>query len=345
MLQRIIWKIHLVFWLLALVVGSASTSLAATPSITGFTPTKGAAGDNVIITGANFVFPNLSSNKVKFNGTRAAVTMAPSGDHLVVTVPEKAIPGPITIDNSHGSVTSPNAFEVISTKDQIASSGTAPGPGDRKILDTYMSGFRMADVADSPEYYASPGSKLWVDSHVDNKGNVIVHFAENWTNPKVGSEVVNPDYSKQCTGGLVKPGVKYSIKAIELQDTAALSRGADYGLLVVPYKFHISDHSLSGAATVGGYAGMQIASPGVAISLVGAAGVGVVPVTTVQNGTSTTNNAASFTVAGGTIISLTKAGLFQIGILCGLDWAGKGSQYKHEGKPWIALSFGTNLTK
>jgi hypothetical protein len=49
--------------------------------------------------------------------------------------------------------------------------------------------------------------------------------------------------------------------------------------------------------------------------------------------------------AGGFIVNLTKSGLFQIGLLSGFDWAGKGSQYKYEGKPWISVSFGTNFTK
>jgi hypothetical protein len=96
---------------------------------------------------------------------------------------------------------------------------------------------------------------------------------------------------------------------------------------------------------VGGYLGWKIDKPGIGISGVVSAGVGVVPVTTQQNGVSTTNNAASFTAAAGLIFTLTKAGMFQAGVLIGADWAGKESQYKYEGKPWIAISFGTNLTK
>jgi hypothetical protein len=117
----------------------------------------------------------------------------------------------------------------------------------------------------------------------------------------------------------------------------------DYGVLVIPYKFHTSDQSLTGEATLGGFAGYQLTWPGVAISTVISAGVGVVNLTKQENGTSTTNNAPSFTAAGGFIISLTKSNLFQIGLLCGLDWAGEGKQYKYEGKPWIAFSFGQTL--
>jgi len=336
------------FWTFVLVVGSVSTALAANPIISGFTPKKGSVGDNVIINGADFIFPNLSSNKVKFNDKPATVTILPSEKQLVVTVPKGAISGPITITNSYGSVTSTNSFEVISSIDQIASSGSAPGAGDRKELDAFISGFTLADGSNDIVYYAPPKAILWVDTKKDNDGYVTVHFVCGFLSAvcsKTSSGYVKPESGPYKDGNIVDLHVEYKIEASKLQNYPAQSRGMDYGLLVVPYKFHLSDQSLTGEATLGGYAGYQLTWPGIAISTVLSAGVGVVNLTKQENGISTSDNAASFTAAGGFIINLMKSGLFQIGILCGFDWAGKGSQYKHEGKPWIAISFGTNLTR
>lgn len=330
---------------LLLVVYSVAPALSAGPAISSFLPTKGSPGDNIIINGKGFVFANVSSNKVSFNGKLAKVAVMPTESQLVVTVPD-TITGVITVENSNGpKATSDNVFEVIPTGKQIASSGTAPGRGDRKILNTYISGFKMADFANSTEYYAPPGSILWVDSIVNDKGNLLVHFAENWTNTHVGTELNDTKYKELCKGGVVSPGIKYTINAIELQNTSAQSQGFDYGLLVVPFKFHMSDHSLSGEATLGGYGGYQYSWPGVAVSLVASAGVGVVNITKQVDGVSKESNAASFSAAGGLVISLTKSDMFQIGLLVGLDWAGKGNQYKYERDPWVSVSFGTNFTK
>jgi hypothetical protein len=341
-------KFNLLFWAFVLVVGSASTSLAANPSISGFTPKKGSVGDNIIINGEGFVFANLSSNTVRFSGKRAVVAVAPTANQLVVTVPDGAIPGRISVVNSNGQVDSNEAFEVIATSNQIASSGSAPGPGDRKELDTFINGFMIADGSSNTVYYAPPEAILWIDTKKDNEGYVTVHFVCGFLSAacdKTSSGYVKPESGLYKDGNIVDLHVEYKIEASKLQNYPAQSRGMDYGLLVVPFKFHLSDQSVTGEATLGGYAGYQLTWPGIAISTVLSAGVGVVNLTKQANGVSTESNAASFTAAGGFIINLMKSGLFQIGILCGFDWAGKGSQYKYEGKPWIAVSFGTNFTK
>ena len=144
---------------------------------------------------------------------------------------------------------------------------------------------------------------------------------------------------------IVQPNVPYSVSADNLQSSAITNAGIDYGLLVTPYKFHFSDQSLSGAATIGGYAGYHLAGEGAGVQAVLSGGLGVVPITKVENGTTNTSNAASLSLSGGFIINLMKSGMFQVGLLFGVDWAGNGSQYKYDGKPWFAFSFGTNFTK
>ena len=90
-------RIRLLMGALLLVVSFTTAVFAAGPSISNFTPCKGSVGDNVIIYGEGFVFPNLSSNKVRFRDKRAKVVVAPNANQLVVTVPDGAIPGPISI--------------------------------------------------------------------------------------------------------------------------------------------------------------------------------------------------------------------------------------------------------
>lgn len=339
MLKRTANPYHVIGALMLVLIYVAPV-LSEELSITDFSPKKGAVGDNIIIYGKGFAFHNLSSNKVKFNNKPADVVFAES-TRIVTTVPKGAIPGAISITNNNNGYTySKNAFEVVVTSDQIASSGTALGKGDRVILDTYLSGIKNPDVPDN-EYYASPDSKIWV-SEIDSSGKAHIRFKENWSNKEVGTGKKNDEYDAINKGGLVKPGIEYTIETVKLQHAPVSIQGVDYGVLVVPYKFHFTDQTLTGEATLGGYAGYRYSWPGFALTVpLISAGVGVVNVTT----TGETKSSPSFSLATGTIITLTKNGLFQIGLLGGLDWAGKGNNYKYEGRPWVAVSFGTNITK
>ena len=65
------------------------------PTITSFTPTEGVVGTVVTINGSNFS-PNLSENKVDFNGTNAVVTSA-STTSIVTSVPQGARSGLISV--------------------------------------------------------------------------------------------------------------------------------------------------------------------------------------------------------------------------------------------------------
>lgn len=337
------FKSHVMLIPLLILLLFASRASSQDLEVYDFKPKKGSVGNNIIIYGKGFAFNNVTSNTVKFGEKRAFVSIVSSdGNQLVATVPQGAITDQIKIINHKVETVSQDVFEVIPTSGQIASSGTAPGPGDRKILKTYLPGFRKTYGSDDSEYYAPPDATLWVISRNDDK-TVNVRFTTNWTDDSIGSPATCPE--QPCKGKIVRPDVSYTISSSELQRAAAFNRGWDYGLLAVPYKYHPTDQSLTGEATLGGYAGYQYSWPGVAITIpVFSAGVGVVNVTNDTGKETSSRSAASFTVASGFIINLTKSGLFQIGALYGIDWAGKGNHYKYDGKPWIAISFGTNLS-
>jgi alpha-tubulin suppressor-like RCC1 family protein len=82
------------------------------PTISGFTPSTGAPGDTVTITGTHFP-TSASAVTVTIAGVQAAVTNATS-TQLTVTVPTMGnATGPIVVTTSGGSATSADTFSVV----------------------------------------------------------------------------------------------------------------------------------------------------------------------------------------------------------------------------------------
>jgi len=104
------------FGLSPLLAGAASAtplplpldSTSAAPSITGFTPTTGSAGDPVTITGMNFA----AVDSVRFNGAPASFTITDDSS-ITATVPPGATTGPVTVSSPGGTATSAGDFEVV----------------------------------------------------------------------------------------------------------------------------------------------------------------------------------------------------------------------------------------
>ncbi|GGK81462.1 hypothetical protein GCM10012284_14360 [Mangrovihabitans endophyticus] len=84
---------------------------AVTPSISGFSPGLGAAGDTVTIAGTGFA-GTTAGNSVAFGATRARVTAA-SATSLTVTVPGAAGSGRITVATAAGTATSGGDFVAV----------------------------------------------------------------------------------------------------------------------------------------------------------------------------------------------------------------------------------------
>ncbi|MBC7880371.1 MAG: hypothetical protein H7Y37_03490 [Anaerolineae bacterium] len=98
-----------------------------TPTITGFSPTSGAVGTPVLISGINFT----GATAVKFNGIDATTYAVNSDIQISATVPSGATTGPITIVTPIGSGSSFSIFTVIMAGAPMLSSFTpqigAPG--------------------------------------------------------------------------------------------------------------------------------------------------------------------------------------------------------------------------
>ncbi len=92
------------------------------PTITSFSPLKGAPGVTVIIKGTNFT----GAASVTFNGTPAGYTVT-SATRIAATVPAGATTGPIRVGTAFGPVTSAGTFTVAPRITGFAPQGGDPG--------------------------------------------------------------------------------------------------------------------------------------------------------------------------------------------------------------------------
>jgi hypothetical protein len=86
---------------------SSSFTVIKQPTITSFSPTSGAVGITVTITGTNYI----GTTEVKFNGVSASFTVV-SATSITATVPAGATMGKISVTNPAGTATSTNNFTV-----------------------------------------------------------------------------------------------------------------------------------------------------------------------------------------------------------------------------------------
>ncbi len=106
-----------------LLLGALADPAAAAPSISGFSPTSGPAGCQVIITGSGF----SGVTSVSFNGHSAIFTQN-SSSQITATVPANATTGPIAVTQPGGTATSSTDFTVASTSCPTITS-FSPGSG------------------------------------------------------------------------------------------------------------------------------------------------------------------------------------------------------------------------
>lgn len=90
---------------------AVSRNSSAQFRIVAFAPTRGKAGDEVVIFGSGFI-ADPAQNSVSFNGAPATITAA-SANALTVTVPSGVTTGPISVSNANGSGVTAQPFIVV----------------------------------------------------------------------------------------------------------------------------------------------------------------------------------------------------------------------------------------
>lgn len=114
------------------------------------------------------------------------------------------------------------------------------------------------------------------------------------------------------------------------------------GVLVVPYKYGLANHSLSNSSvTLGAFAGYTVDWLGSNWTFPFVAGISNVSVPSVQNGAATSVNKAGLSIATG--LMFKPSGLITTGILFGVDQLGANSGYKDNGKVWLGVYVGAGF--
>ena len=149
------------------------------------------------------------------------------------------------------------------------------------------------------------------------------------------------DTAGECgTTALVKPGQAVLVDPEMLRKSPPERYGWTYGTLVVPYKYQIQgDRSLSGGATLGGYAGFRGSLfNGPTLVFMGFAGATKVDVPTTRNGQAVTESVAGLSYGVGLLGSIKDA--FKVGFVIGTDRVDNKLGYVNNGKAWVSFSLG-----
>lgn len=115
------------------------------------------------------------------------------------------------------------------------------------------------------------------------------------------------------------------------------------GVLSVPYKWHLSDKSVTVGSTIGGYLGYR-AKTWRNLSVTPIIGGGLAMVSGDLPGLPGTSTSTGISLASGLIGTVgTGSTGVQWGVLVGVDWLGHSANYRYEGKPWLAFEVGYNF--
>lgn len=119
---------------------NSSSSFSATPSLSGFTPSSGAVGSSVVITGTNFT----GATAVRFNATNAGSFTVNSPTQITATVPPGVSSGTIRVTTPAGSVTSSGTFSVTAPSPSLTSFSPTSGAAGTQLVTLTGSNFTGA---------------------------------------------------------------------------------------------------------------------------------------------------------------------------------------------------------
>lgn len=136
-----------------------------------------------------------------------------------------------------------------------------------------------------------------------------------------------------CAACVTQPPASAAATTVPAPRAAQIAPPTQYGfvggVLTIPFKFHLSDDSMTGGSTLGGYLGWKASWMGLTATPIVSAGMAM----------PTGNYGPGLTVATGLIGSVASSPI-DWGIVLGADWFAKSANYPYEGKPWIAVEIG-----
>ncbi|MDO6693841.1 hypothetical protein Q4574_11125 [Aliiglaciecola sp. 3_MG-2023] len=189
----------------------------------------------------------------------------------------------------------------------------------------------------------------------DNNDEYAIEFLDIYqvVEKKPKAEATKDDYKTYSVSDVVE-GKVYYLKKEEVQGVPIEKKveqsfgGLVSGPLIVPFKYRLSDKSISGDATVGYYAGWGwdtsfwgYSERYVTFTPFLSAGLTQVSVSSVDDeGNVTDENKSGFTWATGVLINNWDS--VNIGIVYGQDRIGD-QNWEHEGEGWLSISVGWEL--
>jgi YD repeat-containing protein len=199
---------------------SISRQSSSQVAVLSFTPASGSVGTSVTVNGSGFS-PTAAQNTVQFNGTSANVTSA-TATRLIVTVPEGATTGLISVTSPGGSDTSDGVFSIGTTSPPTITnfSPTAGAPGDAVTITG--TNFQAA-IGDNKVKFSSGKATVTSANATTIGANVpFAHSGKITVSTPFGDAVSTGDFFIAPT-----PYV-----GSEVEDTARMSIGGSHTLTV-----------------------------------------------------------------------------------------------------------------
>lgn len=194
-----------------------------------------------------------------------------------------------------------------------------------------------------------------------DEGGLIVKGVD-WDNPKSNNALqvkprlkdtadaatcpTDPTGTPITKGTAITLTTKSDFFVAESDAQAARREGWDYGTLVVPFKFQLSDKSaVVASASLGAYIGYRVPwLRALDLRPVLFAGLSEVPVEQIgTGGKATTETMAGLSYGGGVIGTIKDD--FSWGLIFGADHVNSIQQYKYQDKPWVSLVLGLSLSQ
>lgn len=146
----------------------------------------------------------------------------------------------------------------------------------------------------------------------------------------------------------------YEIDKVDAAKYHHRTSGFVSGVLVVPFKYHFSDHAVTSGSSVGGYFGRRFGFFNSSIAWIAGGGLAVISNVPAKKNFSTDDSQTSsedtkdnqmgFTLATGLLGTIGQSNA-QIGLLVGWDYLRDDVDYKYEAKPWLAFEVGYNFSQ